>query len=366
MMMKIVAGVLLTAVIGVVMVFSGILDDVIVSMVPRPQHPKSKERDYIIEEVLIEHPTEDILLAGELTYPKEMEPRGGIVLISGWAAGEAPGDRDSALLGHKPFLVISHMLTERGYAVLRYDNRGVGGSTGEYEMATDDHYASDAAAVMKWLKEESGLSLDKTGYIGHSQGGVKGPMAAKIESPDFMAFLGGPAANGIEDFINQHRDSLVEQKQSGEVIEVALNNYEEIVEILVESENREEALELVKAFCIEQGETDEKQINAILEIYVSPIYYTNARRDIEQLIRDFEGPILALYGDKDRLVSAEVNAEPMKSLVVHPMSKVHTYEGLNHMFQETEIGGVEEYWKIQQTIAPYVIEDIDTWIRSLD
>jgi alpha/beta superfamily hydrolase len=58
------------------------------------------------------------------------------VLIS----GSGPQDRDETVFEHKPFLVIADALTRRGIAVLRVDDRGVGGSGGSREEATRSVY----------------------------------------------------------------------------------------------------------------------------------------------------------------------------------------------------------------------------------
>ncbi len=51
-------------------------------------------------------------------------------------AGSGPQNRDETVDGHKLFLVIADRLTREGFAVLRYDKRGVGSSTGSYARAT--------------------------------------------------------------------------------------------------------------------------------------------------------------------------------------------------------------------------------------
>ncbi len=71
-----------------------------------------------------------------------------VVLISGSGAQ----DRDESLLGHKPFLVLADYLTRRGIAVLRVDDRGVGGSTGDLSNSTTEDLAGDALAGVAFLK----------------------------------------------------------------------------------------------------------------------------------------------------------------------------------------------------------------------
>ena len=94
-------------------------------MAPRPQTPKPPF-PYRSEEVTYENKAGGVKLAGTLTLPPGQGPFPAVLLIT----GSGPQDRDETILGHKPFLVIADALTRRGIAVLRVDDRGVGGSSG--------------------------------------------------------------------------------------------------------------------------------------------------------------------------------------------------------------------------------------------
>ena len=61
-------------------------------------------------------------------------------------------DRDETMLGHKPFLVLSDHFTRHGIAVLRFDKRGVGKSTGIYDNATIEDFCDDVAKGVEYLK----------------------------------------------------------------------------------------------------------------------------------------------------------------------------------------------------------------------
>jgi hypothetical protein len=110
---------------------------------PEPRRPQDpvKPYPYTSEDVSYANPkAPQVTLAGTLTLPRGAGPFPVAILICGSGAH----DRDEALLGHKPFLVISDYLTRRGIAVLRYDKRGVGKSTGNYALATGEDFAQDA------------------------------------------------------------------------------------------------------------------------------------------------------------------------------------------------------------------------------
>ena len=87
-------------------------------------------------------------LAGTLTLPRGEGPFFAAVLIS----GSGPQDRDETLFGHKPFWVIADALSRRGIAVLRVDDRGVGGSEGRSQSQTIDDMAKDVLSAVAYLK----------------------------------------------------------------------------------------------------------------------------------------------------------------------------------------------------------------------
>src|SRR5690606_31857908 len=104
----------------------------------RPQEPKPPF-SYKSEDVTFENKKAGITLAGTLTMPNGKGPFPTIVLV----AGSGPNDRNEEILGHKPFLVLADYLTKNGYAVLRYDKRGVAESTGDFRNATIFDFAND-------------------------------------------------------------------------------------------------------------------------------------------------------------------------------------------------------------------------------
>ncbi|MCH8166130.1 MAG: alpha/beta hydrolase, partial [Planctomycetes bacterium] len=141
-------------------------DGYIGSELKRPQHPKPPY-PYVVREVSIEHPAGH-RLAGTLTVPAGQGPHPAAVLIS----GSGPQDRDETLLGHKPFLVIADYLTRHGIAVLRYDDRGTGKSTGEFSTATTQDFATDALAAVNYITTQDGVDPERIGLIGHSEGAM--------------------------------------------------------------------------------------------------------------------------------------------------------------------------------------------------
>jgi hypothetical protein len=113
-------------------------------------------------------------LAGTLSLPRGEGPFPAVVLIS----GTGQNTRDEDVWGHKVFSVLADALTREGLAVLRYDKRGVGGSSGNYDAATTADFTSDAEAAVTWLKTQSQIDANRIGVLGHSEGGIIAPTVA--------------------------------------------------------------------------------------------------------------------------------------------------------------------------------------------
>ena len=139
----------------------------------RPQNP-AKPYPYREEDVAYDNKLADIKLAATLTIPPGKGPFPAVILV----AGSGPHDRDEAVFGHKPFLVLSDYLTRKGIVVLRYDKRGFGQSGGDLAAATTADFATGAEAGMVYLKGRPEANSHKIGLIGHSEGGVIAPMVA--------------------------------------------------------------------------------------------------------------------------------------------------------------------------------------------
>jgi uncharacterized protein len=130
-----------------------------------------------------------------LTLPTGAGPFPAVILITGSGAQ----DRDESLLGHKPFLVLADHLSSRGIAVLRVDDRGVGGSTGSIKTSTSDDFAGDVLAGLDFLKGRTEVDGKKLGLIGHSEGGIIAPIAAaRSKDVVFIVLMAGTGLPGSQ------------------------------------------------------------------------------------------------------------------------------------------------------------------------
>lgn len=340
----------------------------------RPQEPLPPF-PYRSEEVKFPNKKDEIELSGSLTIPDSTGRFPAVVLI----AGSGPHDRDETIFGHKPFLVIADHLTRNGFVVLRYDKRGIGNSTGDYQGATTRDFAADAAAAVAYLKTRREVMQSAIGLIGHSEGGLIAPMVASSGKHDirFIVLMAGMGENGLETVMEQNRISMQQLNMEPENIEQSLRALREIFESLSEWEGREadrvilrdrlsqlwEQYPLFVKMKINKENFIRNQVNPI----TTPWYRQFLTLDPSQFLQKVKCPVLAINGENDTQVVPEKNLAAIQSALDRGGNRryeLKAYPRLNHLFQESETGRVDEYGKIEQTISPEVLSDITAWIKK--
>ena len=343
-------------------------------VVHKPQTP-IEPLPYISEEVTIPDNSQNkVSLSGTLTLPDSTGIFPAIILI----AGSGPNDRDETIFGHKPFYLLSDYLTRNGFAVLRYDKRGVGKSTGDYSKATISDFVTDASNALEYLKSRKEIDSSKIGMLGHSEGGIIAPMvASKSSDVKFLVLLAAPGTKGIEIVLDQNENSLKHQGIEPETINrLQLTNREIFESLLVwtGSENDRTALRDRLSYLWEQLPIliklkleKEPYLRAQFNAMITPGYRSFLSTDPKDYLSLVSCPVLAINGENDVQVPALKNLEAIKHHIQKGGNyKVETksYPMLNHLFQESITGQPDEYGKIDQTISPQVLSDITNWVKN--
>lgn len=338
----------------------------------RPQTPV-EPYPYQSENVTFENTTDGVALAGKFTYPKGAGNLPAVVLIS----GSGPNDRDSDYLEHKPLLVIADFLTKNGIAVLRYDKRGVGQSTGDYATATSVDFARDVEFAVTYLKSRNEINKDKIGLIGHSEGGIIAPMvAAKSKDVRYIISMAGPTIKGDKLLLLQ--DRLISQSHGESESDIALADKinAQSYAIANESISIENIKENLRAHIkntykdnpsLRKPETmsEDEFIEREIKFYTDNWTQFYIRYNPEKTLEKVKIPLLALFGSKDLQVPPTENAPILERLARDKKNfQITIIPNLNHLFQECETGSPREYKKIEQTVSPIALNKMADWIKE--
>ncbi|CAI2769340.1 Hydrolase_4 domain-containing protein [Flavobacterium collinsii] len=332
----------------------------------RPQEPV-KPYPYYTEEVKFKNKAANVTLAGTLSLPKKEGNFPAVILIT----GSGPQNRDVEGLGHKTFLVLSDYLTKKGIAVLRFDDRGVGESTGDFSSAITFDFAKDVQAGVEYLKTRKEINKSKIGLIGHSEGGIIAPIVAgNSKDIDFIILLAGPGLNGDKLLLLQKE--LIE-RQSGmpeEQIKKGQEIFRGAYDILLASSAFDDTIKnkITSYFKSKYPGSENEAMAKYCADFINNIWFYNfIKMDPASFLEKVKCPVLALNGGKDLQVPAEVNLEAIKNNLTKAGNKKVTTKilpDMNHLFQECKTGSPNEYEKIEQTFSPIALDEISSWILS--
>ena len=338
----------------------------------RPQMPKAP-LPYKVEEVTYPSKAAGVRLAGTLTLPKGKGPFPAVVMIT----GSGPQDRDETLLGHKPFLVLADALTRRGVAVLRSDDRGIGRSGGVFATSTTADFADDAEGGLIYLKGRPEIDGKRLGLLGHSEGGVIGPMVA-ARSPGDVAFLVLLAGTGVagEALAIAQQDSMLRAAGAREEdIKGAAELLKALLPIILKEKEPkvidEKLRAAVEAWMKTQPEATRREMTeqnipaAVVQRLGSPWLRFFIAIDPRKEMTRVKCPVLAINGELDSQVAFRENlggiARALKD-AGNVRVTTRSFPKLNHLFQTCETGALSEYSRIEETMAPVVIKTIVDWV----
>ena len=329
----------------------------------RPQHSEPPF-PYVVEEILFDGGDEGVRLAGTLTRPDATGPHPAAVLVS----GSGPQDRDETIFGHKPFLVLADYLTRRGIAVLRYDDRGIAGSSGDFSSATTEEFTSDARAAVEYLAGRAEIDGDAIGVIGHSEGGLVAQLLATRTPLAFIVTIAGPGLPG-DSVLALQVDALNRAGGMSDAVRRSNNQLQRrLMDIAKSDLPTDSARREVEAVFAEAAPgLPMEQVRRQAAVLTSPWMRGFLRYDPRPTLRRLTLPVLAIVGSKDLQVLPEPNLEATAAALDeanNPSYEVIELEGLNHLLQPSETGAVSEYGRIEETIAPVALETIGDWIAA--
>ena len=315
-----------------------------------------------------------VRLAGTLTLPRGEGPFACALLIT----GSGPEDRDEAVFGHRPFLVLADHLTRNGIAVLRVDDRGVAGSTGRFADATSDDFASDAAAAVGYLRTRKEIDPKRIGLIGHSEGGLIAPLVVtRTKGVAFVVLMAGPGIPGDSTLVLQsaalRRSIGVSDAALQAEMAVSRRLYARIVagDSLGAAREGQTLVHMqIAALSDAQraaiGDPDSVGATVVRQLS-SPWMRFFIGYDPRPALQKMRCPALAINGEKDLQVLPKENLAAIQAAFTaggNRNATVKELPGLNHLFQSCRSCTIAEYGQLEETIAPSALDEMTRWIRA--
>ncbi len=340
--------------------------------------PKEAPPPYREDEVKFKN-GDEATLAGTLTLPPSGGPFAAVILIS----GSGPQNRDEEIFGFKPFKILADHLTRNGIAVLRYDDRGVGASTGSPAQATTEDFAGDAAAAVAFLKARKEIDPAKIGLLGHSEGGIVAPMvAAKKGGVAFIVMMSGMGVPGEQTLLEQGEllgraggateQDVAEERDLQKRIFAAVRSGKGWDD--VRAEVKKTALERIAKMPEAKRRTisdpdryADMMIDGQLAMAKSPWLKFFLDYDPAPALEKVKCPVLVLLGEKDLQVPAESNRKAIVAALAkggNPDVTVKVFPGANHLYQAAVTGSYLEYATLKKEFVPGFLDTISQWILS--
>jgi hypothetical protein len=346
--------------------------------IAQPRRPQEPKPPFPYKEETVSYKNGEIKLEGTLTIPEGKGPFPSVLLIT----GSGPQDRNEEIVGHKPFLLISDFLTRAGIAVLRVDDRGMGGSTGRGTHPTSADFAQDAMKGVEFLRGRPEIDPKRVGLIGHSEGGLIAPMlASQSNEIAFVVMLAGTGVPGDE--IIERQTDLIYRAGGlgGDSLKTILDNQRAIHELIKSGADSTNVRDLLfkqtvsampgtiggQSLTPEQKTQVDAMVDRQVHVLTSPWFRYFLATDPRPFLRKVKVPVLALNGERDLQVDPKQNLPEVEKALKEGGNKDVTIKllpGLNHLFQTAKTGSPNEYASIEETFSPDALALIRDWILA--
>jgi Dipeptidyl aminopeptidases/acylaminoacyl-peptidases len=328
---------------------------------------------YYTEDITFVNEKAGIKLAGTITAPDTKGKYPAVVFIT----GSGPQDRDELIVGHKPFRVIADYLARHGIASLRFDDRGVAKSEGDFASATSLDFASDAAAGVKALATYPFIDTKKLGVIGHSEGGLIVPIAASLS--DQIKFIISLAGTGVDGRKQMHEEITlvaVAEGKSPEDAQTLWNLYEACFTAILANPDlaAKQVDSTYNAFFKDFTPAEKERLLKYPQFHKSQFMQLTSKWWIKFLTLDpapyyekLKVPALGIWGGKDLEVPPWVHVPP----IITALEKAGVYyrleilASINHMFQKSSTGALHEFYQNEITVEPEIMESVVRFIKGL-
>jgi pimeloyl-ACP methyl ester carboxylesterase len=347
--------------------------------IAEPESVDPADLPYALEEVAFA--SGDVTLAGVLSLPEGPGPHPAVALVSGSGAQDRDG-ANPALPGYEPLRWLADHLTRAGFAVLRWDERGVGASTGDHASATSADLADDLEAAVRTLAARPDVDPQRVGILGHSEGGALVAMVgASAPEVAFVIAMAPSALPYAELVVAQVARISADSGMNPEQVAEAASQQTRVVELaLAEDWSALEAFltEVTTAQVAALPAATRAQIPDV-DAYVAQQAAAGAAAFQQPWMRFFltydpaddwsrvTVPVLGVFAGLDAQVDLDANLPAFEAALAAAGNDDVTAVVLpeaNHLFQRAETGALDEYLRLEMAFEPELLETITGWLTE--
>lgn len=272
-----------------------------------------------------------VALAGTLLLPPNAGRHPAVVFHE----GSGDWTRDETWFSRPVSLFLKH-----GVAVLLYDKRGVGGSTGDWHTASYTDLSEDLLAGVRMLKRRRDINPRQIGVRGFSQGGwIATLAAARSRDVAFVIYISASAAGTIEE---QDTSSLLARLRAEGFTEAEVEAARRFVRLTYEAPHSREAWARLQAALPEAR--GQKWFGRTIgglprENWVWEQRRLNAGYDPALTFRRVRCPVLIIYGEKDNPAEGVARIERALKEAGNRDYTVRVFPGADHSLEVRGEGG---------------------------
>lgn len=320
----------------------------------------------------------EIQIGGTLTLPAG-DVKAPLLIMS---SGSGAQNRDSEVFGFKIFSDMAQRLAEEGIPSFRYDDRGVGESTGNFGNATLENLASDVETIMSYFQNDAKNKFQRFALLGHSQGGVvAGKVAAENVAVDQLILMGSTAPSLSEILRYQVEFAYAASPVEESLVEKEINAREDLMKAIAFNNDIEAAKvgynqaysELLNALPDSQKNSIpdinamvNNQTDQLAQIYSSPQVKSLLFYVPTDVLEKINVPTLVLFGGKDTQVTITQNqAKTRKALEISGTEfEIKIFDDANHLFQKANTGLANEYPQLDKKFVDGFLDYIIKWMTT--
>jgi pimeloyl-ACP methyl ester carboxylesterase len=317
--------------------------------------PRTARRVEIEKYEHVQFSNADVRLSGTLIRPARGEKHPAVILVHG-----------SGAENREYILPFARFLVRRGMAVLGYDKRGVGESSGDWNTASFQDLAGDVVAAFEYLKTRTDIDRAQIGLLGVSQAGWIMPLAAlRAKDLAFLISVSGAGVPGAETTIDQARNEMTMTGMPPQTVDQIIGLLKLQYEYARTGKGWDEyaaAREKLSARMGPPPDTIPGTPDHPYWQFVRRLYFY----DPVPTLRQLRVPTLALWGELDNNILAEKNKAAWETGLKASGNRDYTLVILpraNHAQFEAKIGSNAEMPTLQRFVPGY-FTTIRDWLAK--